>query len=56
MFAAATANLAAMAVDEVNADGGIRGRTLRLVVGDDGTEPGAGAPSRRGGSCAAAAG
>ena len=47
VFAAATANLAAMAVDEVNADGGIRGRTLRLVVGDDGTNPEWGAAEAR---------
>lgn len=38
VFAAPTENLAAMAVAEVNADGGIRGRPLRLVVGDDGTD------------------
>lgn len=43
VFASATENLAAMAVDEVNADGGIRGRPLRLVVGDDATDPAVGA-------------
>ncbi|MDN5749335.1 MAG: ABC transporter substrate-binding protein, partial [Pseudonocardia sp.] len=43
VFAAATENLATMAVDEVNADGGIRGRPLRLVVGDDATDPTIGA-------------
>lgn len=43
VFAASTENLAAMAVEEVNADGGIRGRPLRLVVGDDGTDPATGA-------------
>lgn len=37
VFAAPTENLATMAVAEVNTDGGIRGRPLRLVVGDDGT-------------------
>ena len=47
VFAAATANLAAMAVDEINADGGIRGRPLRLVVGDDGTDPEWGAAEAR---------
>jgi branched-chain amino acid transport system substrate-binding protein len=40
--AAATENLAAMAVDEVNADGGIRRRPVHLVVGDDATDPGTG--------------
>lgn len=43
VFAAATENLAAMAVDEVNADGGIRRRSLRLVVGDDATDAETGA-------------
>jgi urea transport system substrate-binding protein len=42
VFAAATENLAAMAVAEVNADGGIRRRPLHLVVGDDATDPGTG--------------
>lgn len=42
VFAAAAENLAAMAVAEVNADGGIGGRPLRLVVGDDATDPGTG--------------
>lgn len=39
VFAAAVENLAALAVDEVNADGGVRGRPVRLAVGDDGTDP-----------------
>jgi urea transport system substrate-binding protein len=39
VFATATEALAAMAVEEINADGGIRGRPVRLVVGDDGTDP-----------------
>lgn len=38
VFAAPTENLAMMAVQEVNADGGVLGRPLRLVVGDDGTD------------------
>ncbi|MHA6780784.1 ABC transporter substrate-binding protein [Pseudonocardia saturnea] len=38
VFAAPIENLAMMAVAEVNADGGILGRPLRLVVGDDGTD------------------
>lgn len=43
VFAAAAENLASMAVEEVNAEGGVRGRPLRLVVGDDGTDPATGA-------------
>lgn len=39
VFATATENLAAMAVEEINAEGGIRGAPVRLVVGDDGTDP-----------------
>ncbi len=39
VFAAATEHLAALAVEEINADGGIGGEPLRLVVGDDGTDP-----------------
>lgn len=40
VFSAATSHLTAMAVDETNADGGIGGRTARLLVGDDATDPG----------------
>lgn len=47
VFAAATENLAAMAAAEVNADGGIRGRPLRLVVGDDATDPSTGVAEAR---------
>ncbi len=43
VFATATENLVTMAVEEINADGGIRGRPVRLVVGDDGTDPALGA-------------
>jgi urea transport system substrate-binding protein len=39
VFASATENLAAMAVEEINADGGIRGKPVRLIVGDDATDP-----------------
>lgn len=39
VFAAAAENLAAMAVAEVNSDGGIGRRPVRLVVGDDATDP-----------------
>ena len=47
VFATATENLATMAVDEINAEGGIRGRPVRLVVGDDGTDPALGAVEAR---------
>ncbi|OLT13512.1 ABC transporter substrate-binding protein [Pseudonocardia sp. CNS-139] len=43
VFASATEHVAAMAVEEINAEGGIRGLPLRLVVGDDGTDPDLGA-------------
>ncbi len=43
VFAAATENLVRMAAREVDADGGVRGRPLRIVVGDDGTGPATGA-------------
>ncbi|GAA3087574.1 hypothetical protein GCM10010464_59310 [Pseudonocardia yunnanensis] len=39
VFASGTENLAAMAVDEINAEGGVDGRPMRLVVGDDATDP-----------------
>jgi branched-chain amino acid transport system substrate-binding protein len=39
VFASATENLAAMAVEEINAEGGIRGKPVRLIVGDDATDP-----------------
>ena len=42
VFAAASENLARLAVEEINADGGIRGRALSLVVGDDATDPSTG--------------
>jgi urea transport system substrate-binding protein len=42
VFAAATDNVAAMTVDEINADGGILGKPVTLLVGDDGTNPDAG--------------
>jgi branched-chain amino acid transport system substrate-binding protein len=43
VFASATEHVAALAVEEINADGGIRGVPVRLVVGDDGTDPALGA-------------
>ncbi|MEJ3654591.1 ABC transporter substrate-binding protein [Actinomycetes bacterium KLBMP 9759] len=42
VFSAASEGLAAMAVEEINADGGIHGRPVRLVVGDDATDPAVG--------------
>jgi branched-chain amino acid transport system substrate-binding protein len=39
VYALATENTARLAVEEFNADGGIRGRHAELVVGDDGTDP-----------------
>jgi urea transport system substrate-binding protein len=47
VFAAATDNVARLAVDEINADGGIRGRPVRLVVGDDATDAEVGAVEAR---------
>jgi branched-chain amino acid transport system substrate-binding protein len=47
VFAAATENLARMAVEEINADGGIAGRPVRLVVGDDATDAEVGAAEAR---------
>jgi urea transport system substrate-binding protein len=43
VFAAATENVARLAVDEINADGGIHGRPVHLVVGDDATDTEVGA-------------
>lgn len=42
VFAAASENLAELAVEEVNQEGGIHGRPLALVVGDDATDPSVG--------------
>ncbi|MGD9527894.1 MAG: ABC transporter substrate-binding protein [Pseudonocardia sp.] len=47
VFAAATEYAATLAVEEVNADGGVHGRPLRLVVGDDATQPWIGAAEAR---------
>ncbi|SHK14602.1 amino acid/amide ABC transporter substrate-binding protein, HAAT family [Pseudonocardia thermophila] len=40
VYAIATEYLAQLAVEEINADGGIGGRPIELIVGDDGTDPG----------------
>ena len=42
-----TVNCAHLAVEEINADGGLMGSTVRLVVGDDATDPGIGAIAMR---------
>ena len=47
VFAVACENLARMAVEELNADGGLRGRPVELLVGDDATEPELGAAETR---------
>lgn len=47
VFAVACENLARMAVEELNADGGLRGRPVELLVADDATDPGLGAAETR---------
>jgi branched-chain amino acid transport system substrate-binding protein len=47
VFAGASVELARLAIDEVNADGRVAGRYLRLAVGDDGTDPRHGAAEMR---------
>lgn len=47
LFAAAVDNLAALAVEEINADGGVRGRPVELIVGDDATDPAVGVAEAR---------
>jgi urea transport system substrate-binding protein len=42
VFSAASENAARLAIEEVNADGGVRGHPLRLVVADDATDPSCG--------------
>jgi urea transport system substrate-binding protein len=39
LFAAATENVASLAVDELNAEGGIARRPIELLVADDATDP-----------------
>ncbi|MFP5021644.1 ABC transporter substrate-binding protein [Pseudonocardia phyllosphaerae] len=43
LFAAAVGNVAALAVDEINAADGVAGRPVELLQGDDATDPGTGA-------------
>jgi branched-chain amino acid transport system substrate-binding protein len=38
LFAGATDNLARLAIAEINAEGGVHGRSVELVVGDDATD------------------
>ena len=42
-----TVNCAQLAVEEINADGGVMGRQVRLIVADDSTDPGVGAIAMR---------
>ena len=42
-----TVNCAQLAVDEINADGGVMGRVVRLVVADDSTDAGVGGIAMR---------
>lgn len=39
LFSAATDNMAALALEEINAEGGVAGRPVELIVGDDATDP-----------------
>ncbi|MEU3471574.1 nitrile hydratase [Rhodococcus sp. 05-340-1] len=47
VFAQATETLARLAVDEINADGGIRGLPVELLIGDDASDSRAGATATR---------
>jgi urea transport system substrate-binding protein len=47
LFAAASDNMATLALEQVNADGGVRGRAVELFVGDDATDPKIGAREAR---------
>jgi urea transport system substrate-binding protein len=47
VFAIACENLARLAVGEVNADGGLNGRPVELIVADDATDPALGAAETR---------
>ena len=47
VFAVACENLALMAADELNADGGLHGRRVRLLAADDATDPATGATEAR---------
>lgn len=47
VFAVACENLASLAIDEVNADGGLHGRPAQLLVADDATQPAIGVSEAR---------
>ncbi|GAA4549787.1 substrate-binding protein [Pseudonocardia xishanensis] len=47
LFAAASDNMATLALEEINADGGLLGRPVELLVGDDATDPATGAREAR---------
>jgi branched-chain amino acid transport system substrate-binding protein len=47
LFSAATDNMAALAIEEINAEGGIGGRPVELLVGDDATDPAVGVREAR---------
>ncbi|MDN5861196.1 MAG: substrate-binding protein [Pseudonocardia sp.] len=47
LFAAASDHMAVLALDEINANGGLRGRPVELLVGDDRTDPAVGAAEAR---------
>lgn len=47
MFAVGCRNLATLAVEQLNADGGVRGRPFELLTADDGTNPQLGAAEAR---------
>ena len=47
MFGAATDHMATLAVEEINAEGGVLGRPVELVIGDDATDPGVGVTEAR---------
>ena len=43
LFAAATENVATLALEEINGDGGVAGKPVELLVADDATDPATGA-------------
>lgn len=43
IFSLAARRMATLAVEQINADGGVLGRQIDLIMGDDGTHPGLGA-------------
>ncbi len=47
LFAAAAQNVATLAIEEINADGGVGGHPVEMLVGDDATDPATGALEAR---------